>query len=62
MTSLQLAAEHGNRSTVEYLVEAGANIKSPNKEFKTGMSAVLRAARNNLPDIVRLLLDAGAQF
>jgi ankyrin repeat protein len=57
MTPLAMAALYGNRGIVDRLLKAGADAKSlgPN-----GETMVMFAARNGNPDVIRLLVEAGA--
>lgn len=56
-TPLHVAIEHGAWTIVEPLLRAGAN---PDEQDVDGETLLLEAARNAIPDVVEILLAAGA--
>ena len=54
--ALMVAASHGNRDTVQALLDAGADVNA--KDF-TGWTALHAAAFKGDPEIVQLLLEHG---
>ena len=57
-TPLQFAAYAGNTEIVEVLVAAGAEVNTP--ETYNGHTALVAAARNDHVDVMRVLLEVGA--
>ena len=56
-TPMSLAAEVGNTDMLKVLLEAGANVESPNAD---GQTALLAVARTGNVEAAKLLLDHGA--
>jgi ankyrin repeat protein len=57
MTPLAMAAIYGHAPLVDRLLKAGADAKS---QGPNGETMVMFAARNGNPDVIRLLVEAGA--
>lgn len=62
-TALQAASRNGSLSVVELLLSAGANVNAPGSNYKTRncyRTAVHEATRGEHPDVVKALIEAGA--
>ena len=59
VTALQAACEWGNTSTVGFLIDSGADVNLQGGEYK-GLAPLIRAAYRGHLEIVKLLLDGGA--
>lgn len=58
MTPVMAAAEGGASSTLEALLAAGADVNARSSE---GLSSLMIAARDDRPDIARILITHGAE-
>ena len=61
LTALQWAAERGHASLAEQAILSGAKIDEPN-EKRSGRTSLHSAAKNNHPDVIRVLLKHGARI
>jgi ankyrin repeat protein len=59
-TPLMWACDGGHADCVDYLIQAGANIKTA--ERQTGRTALHWAARNGSEETVRILVEAGSDI
>lgn len=57
MAIVDIPKKHSNLETIQLLIDAGADVQIKNNEGKT---ALMLAVENNLYDIIRLLVKAGA--
>ena len=56
-TPLHLMAGHGEAAAVRILIAAGADVNARNR---SDVTPLYTAAKNNIPEVVQALLDAGA--
>ena len=56
-TPLHLMAGHGEAAAVRILIAAGADVNARNR---SDVTPLYTAAKNNIPEVVQVLLDAGA--
>ena len=59
VTILHVAVQYGNFYLVERLLENGANV---NQKTNDGTTSLYIALRNNHSDIIRLLINKGAEY
>ncbi len=59
---LMIAITHGDASVVKTLIQEGADVNNVVKDEHYNYSALLLAANGNSPEIVKILIDAGANI